>query len=151
MTTFKVSLPEENQKDFNLDRNNPEEYLKQKDEIEKYLKNNCSKITENYKGVVLKVIPFERKKFPCWWCGYIASEDKSKLLEIAHNSYMYGGWSYVEDNMIGFDTAHYNDIVFPEGINKLDTIDNYKLENYTYKSGPWLLEQLKYCIDSLQQ
>ena len=80
-------------------------------------------------------------------CGYIISEDQNKIEQLK-NTYIHGDWTYIDKNKIGFDTVHIFDIGFPSGINDLDNIDNQKLENLTYKSREWVLQQLKFCIDS---
>ncbi len=145
MAEFKVQ-EQNNIISFNLNKTDPNEYQNQKLDIENYLKSINHHIIHKYGDYTLKVIPIIIYNIPSYWCGYIICNNKNKLNQIVNSKNIHGGWTYNEDNQIGFDCIHYNDLGFRSGINDLDNFNNRKLERYTYKSPQWVLQQLKDCL-----
>ena len=147
MTQLKIQLPNEI-KIFNINKENTEEYNSQKIEIENYLKYNTQTISLLHGDYTIQAVPIMLdNNIPSYWCGYIISDDRSKLNQLLTFRNIHGGWTYDDNNKIGFDCAHSYDLVFLFGIDELDNFNNSQLENYTYKSPEWVIQELKNYIN----
>jgi hypothetical protein len=158
MPQIRFQLPDNEIKFFNLDPNNESEYQEQKSEVLKYLGDLYPyKIIEDYQDYKLEVDAIlDENNIPCYWCGYIISKNKSFIDNIKTNINIHGSWTYenIDTDVlnttytIGFDCAHINDIKFIEGVNSFNNFDSKSLNNCTYKTPKWIMEQLKDAVNS---
>lgn len=124
-----------------------------KKEVFEIIKNEPVYKKFEYRGYIYEVV---RNRTMLHYCGYVYTKfnepNGNMIIEDRNRIYCHGGITYSDDKKIGFDTAHYTDIVpmlIDDRTSKLfDDMFGFRLEP-TYKDIDFCENECRNIIDQL--